>query len=599
MVYVAVGLLAAVAAFLFVGLRAVDESTQLVFDERLAIAQNVAAALGRETEYLIPDVEEQVEGLTAAATAGQLAATLDETYTHLTASDDFVFFQIGGIWLVDGAGGVLGVAALSDAASQPAPLLARSGWAAGGARLVWPDEPGSDRFLTVMVPVLRDDGSAWGWVVVDTRGRNTEETFVPFGFSVDRVEREDVAPISEYHLEVMSGTGTVILGIGPDELVGVESVHYDVVSEWMREGVSGTILHTLEESGGAETHVMAAAPVPSSPLYLVIEQDEDVALAVPERFRQQVLLISVIGFVVTLTVAWVTTQRVVRPTELLTAAAERMAGGELSTPIQVEAQDEIGVLAEHLEVMRQQLRRALDEVETANSELESRVRERTRQLEELVHRVLTVQEDERRRVAMELHDETAQALTALSMRLDAIVRKDEGLEPEVAEELRETHQMAGVTLEGVRRMINALGPAALERRGVGAALRSYAEEFLERSGIELQFDVPATRRRLPENVELTLYRIGQEALNNAVGHSEASQVRVTLVHDEEQATLTVTDDGVGFEPASTSEIRSGSRGLGIAGMRERARLVDGRFELESAPGEGTTVRVEVPVGIDG
>jgi len=598
MAYVAIGLLAVSGTFLYLGLRAVDQSTQLVFDERLAIAQNVAAALARETDHLIPDVEEQVVALTSDADVALLEATVADTYAHLTTADDFVFFSIDGVWLVDDRGESLAAAPRSAALNKTPPSLPPSEPSEDRARLVWPEEAGSGRFLTVVVPLLNEDGSVWARMLVDTRGRNTRENFVPSGFRVDREDEGYVAPISEYHMEVVGPAGTVILGVGPDEEVGARSVHFEVISDWVRAGVSGTTLHTAEESGGAETHLMAAVPVPSSPLYLVIEQDEDVALAVPDQFRRQVLLISVIGFVATLSVAWVTTRRVVRPTELLTAAAEQMAAGELSTPIRVDAQDEIGVLAEHLEVMRQQLQRALTEVETANSELESRVQERTRQLEELVHRVLTVQEDERRRVALELHDDTAQALTALSMRLDAVARKDERLEPEIAEELREAHQMAGSTLEGVRRMINALGPAALERRGVGAALHSYAEEFLARSEMEIEFDVPAARRRLPENVELTLYRIGQEALNNAVGHSQATRVQVTLVHDEHAATLTVTDDGVGFEVANPVRANTGSRGLGIAGMRERARLVNGSFAIESTPGRGTTVRVEVPVSTD-
>lgn len=245
--------------------------------------------------------------------------------------------------------------------------------------------------------------------------------------------------------------------------------------------------------------------------------------------------------------------------------------------------------------MRQRLKREFDEVETVNSELESHVRERTGQLEALVHRVLTEQEEERRRVARELHDETAQVLTALSMRLDAVARRDEGLEPEVTEALREAHQMASVTLDGVRRLINELGPVALERRGASAALRSYAEELLGGAEMEIQFDVPAARQRLPENVEMTLYRVGQKALKNAVEYSQASQVQVTLTRGQRAATLTVTDDGVGFEVANQVRANAGSRGLGIAGMRERARLVDGSFAIESTPGEGTTVRVEVPV----
>jgi len=597
MAYVTAGLVGAVAAFLFVGLRAVGDSTDLVFDERLAIAQNVAAALGREIEHVVPDIEEETGSLTATAASEELEATLDEIYLHLTGADDFAFIEIGGVWLVDGTGDALAIARNSAAAEQPVPT-AVSGSAEGVARIVWPEEGSNPRLLMAVVPVRGNTGSAWAWVVVEGFGQNGQGMFVPFGLPAPGDTEADVSPLSEYHLEVMTESGTVVLAVGPDETVGVTSVHYEVIRDWIGAGVSGTTLHDPGDSDELGAHVMAAAPVPGSPLYLVLEQDEDVALAVTARFRSQVFLISALGFIAALTVAWLTTQRVVRPTRQLTAAAERMAAGELSTPIQVDAQDEIGVLAEHLEEMRQQLRRALDEVEAANVELESRVQQRTRQLEELVHRALTVQEDERRRVAMELHDETAQALTAVAMRIDAIAREGERTESEAAGELREAHQMVGLTLEGVRRMINALGPAALERRGVGAALRAYTEEFLGRFGVEIRFDLPAGRRRLPEDVELALYRIGQEALNNAVAHAEASRIEVSLVVEGRHATLTVSDDGIGFQPASAVEVRSGSRGLGIAGMRERARLIGGSLELRSSPGAGTTVVVTVPVDGD-
>ena len=599
MMYVAAGLFAVFAAFLYLGMRAVQQGTQLVFEERLAIVSSVAAALGREIEHIIPDVEEQVAGLHPEAEPEQLEAALSDIYDHLTTRDDFTFFRVEGIWLLDNSGGSLVAAPRSAALNKTPPPVPPYDPDDGQSRVVWPDEPGGERFLSVVVPLVDHNGAAWGRVVVDTRGRNSRDTFVPFGSLANRDDGPYVPPISAYHMEVLSPTGMVILGVGPDEIVGAPSVHYDVMSEWMSAGTSGTTLHSVNETSGGRSHVMAAVPVPSSPLYMVLEQDRDVALALPAQFRRQVLLFSVSGFFVVLAVAWVTTRRVVSPTELLTAAAERMAGGELSTPIKVNAQDEIKVLAENLELMRQQLKHALDEVETTNRELEFRVRERTQQLQELVHRALTAQEAERRRVSLELHDETAQALTALSMALDAMLRRASHLAPGETADLREAHHMASSTLEGVRRMIHALGPAALERRGVGAALRSYADEFLGRSSLDVRVDVSGARGQLPEDIELALYRIGQEALNNVAGHAQAEHAQVVLVSDDAHAALTVTDDGVGFEPDRRNGTASGSRGLGIAGMRERALLVGGTFTVESTPDRGTTVRVEVPIAADG
>lgn len=237
-----------------------------------------------------------------------------------------------------------------------------------------------------------------------------------------------------------------------------------------------------------------------------------------------------------------------------------MAGGELFTPIRVTAHDEIGVLARSLEVMRRRLGQALGEVEAANRELESRVQGRTRQLQELVGKVVAAQEDERHRVALELHDETAQALTALTMALDSIVRGGNVIASEDAEALREARQMAADTLEGVRRLIQALGPAALEHMGVGAALRSYVDEFLGHAAFDVNVEVLGSRDRLPASTELALYRIGQEALNNAVRHARAQHVWVTLSRDDSRVLLTVVDDGVGFTPEDVSGSSSSTGG---------------------------------------
>ncbi|MFQ5872946.1 MAG: sensor histidine kinase, partial [Dehalococcoidia bacterium] len=248
--------------------------------------------------------------------------------------------------------------------------------------------------------------------------------------------------------------------------------------------------------------------------------------------------------------------------------------------------------------MRQQLQDALEQVARANRELESRVRERTRQLQELVRRVLTAQEEERRRVALELHDETAQTLTALTVTLDSVVHRSERLTSEDASRLREAREIAAQMLEGLRRLIYALRPVALKEMGLAAALRWYAEDYLEHSGVAVHVSTGGTEASLPEHLEITLYRIGQEALNNVARHARARNVWITLRQKGSLVSLTVRDDGVGFNLDDLSAAVPRDSGVGLAGMRERASLAGGRLTIDSVLGTGTTVRVEVPIPAD-
>jgi signal transduction histidine kinase len=201
-----------------------------------------------------------------------------------------------------------------------------------------------------------------------------------------------------------------------------------------------------------------------------------------------------------------------------------------------------------------------------------------------LRRVVAGQEVERRRLARELHDETGQALTSILLGLRAV---EESGDDANVDELRE---LVVATLQDVRRLAVQLRPKALDDFGLVAALERLTQTFSEGSGIEVDLVSQLGDERLPAEVETTLYRVVQEALTNVVKHAEATQVSIVLMRREGTATAVIEDDGRGFEPA---ELRDGT--LGLEGMRERAELHDGRLTVESAPGAGTTLRVEIPL----
>jgi signal transduction histidine kinase len=213
------------------------------------------------------------------------------------------------------------------------------------------------------------------------------------------------------------------------------------------------------------------------------------------------------------------------------------------------------------------------------------------QLRQMSSQVLTAHEAERRRIARELHDDTAQALTSILVRLRLLERstKDEAVLANAAE----LHELTSAALDSVRRMAMDLRPAALDDLGLVPALQAYAEKYSQRWPLDVAVSVKGLRRRLPPQVELVLYRVLQESLNNVAKHAAATMVAVSLARRHNQVSLTVRDNGAGFHVKS-GQPADGS-GLGLFGMRERMALIGGELEVQSKPGHGTTVTAHVPL----
>ena len=204
-----------------------------------------------------------------------------------------------------------------------------------------------------------------------------------------------------------------------------------------------------------------------------------------------------------------------------------------------------------------------------------------------LQRVVTAQENERRRLARELHDETGQALTSILLGLSAVESADtvDG----VRAALGEVRELVRSTLQDVRQLAVDLRPSALDDFGLVPALERLVESFGERTGIAVTFE-ETLPGRVPPEIETALYRIVQEALTNVVKHARARRVGIVLTQHDNTVAVTIDDDGVGFE---LGDAREG--GLGLVGMRERIALLRGRFDLSSRPGSGTTFTAEVPL----
>jgi signal transduction histidine kinase len=205
-----------------------------------------------------------------------------------------------------------------------------------------------------------------------------------------------------------------------------------------------------------------------------------------------------------------------------------------------------------------------------------------------LRRVVAGQELERQRLARELHDETGQALTSIVLGLKTV--EDAESLAATRQAISELRDLVVATLQDVRRLAVELRPKALDDFGLAAALERLVQTFTEATGIPGHLEASLRDERLPSEVETTLYRIVQESLTNVVKHAGARHVSIVVMRRDRAATAIIEDDGEGFDPGDASD-----GGIGLLGMRERVALLDGRLEIESSPGSGTTVVAEVPL----
>jgi len=218
--------------------------------------------------------------------------------------------------------------------------------------------------------------------------------------------------------------------------------------------------------------------------------------------------------------------------------------------------------------------------------------ERLALLRQQLARVTAAQEEERRRIARELHDGVGPALASLNIRLRTARKLLERDHHPAAGEIEELAELAQANIRDIRRLIHDLRPAVLDELGLVPALREYVARYQEEHGLEVALSLPKGDERLPAPLETALFRVIQEALANVARHAQARRVEIAMTRDQREVTLCIADDGRGFDPAAT---RPGMH-LGLWSMRERVEQLGGQFEIKSAPGEGTTVKAVIPLG---
>jgi signal transduction histidine kinase len=292
------------------------------------------------------------------------------------------------------------------------------------------------------------------------------------------------------------------------------------------------------------------------------------------------VVVLAISVVASSTLTWVMT----RPILTLAEAAKKIANGDFTPRIERWADDEIGDLSSTFNKMASELSRM------------DRIRQEREQLRrQLLERVITAQEEERRRISRELHDSTSQSLTSLMVGLRMLeTEKDPRKVSDQAENLL---SVVRHILDEIHELAVQLRPSILDDAGLVAALEHFALEYQKRFriGIDFQSIGLNTNERLPMPIEISIYRIVQEALTNIAKYAQAKHVSILLKRGLEMISVIVEDDGVGFDSGETLRAGLKQRKLGLHGMQERADLLGGQVLIESNPGHGTAVYVRIPL----
>ncbi len=343
------------------------------------------------------------------------------------------------------------------------------------------------------------------------------------------------------------------------------------VAEALR-GESGVVYVQVNDS----EHVFAYSPISATGWVLITEEAWQAVVSPSLQTTQMAPLVLVPAFILALIALWFGAKQIVQPLQRLESKAAALAWGDFEA-----IKESVGGISEvrHLQMEL--------------TEMALKVQAAQEGLHDYIGAITSAQEEERMRLARELHDDTIQAVIALKQRVQLAQKsvKDQN----GRKSLKELEALAEQTIENLRRLTRALRPIYLEDLGLVTALEMLTQETSQANHLQVDFQQLGQERRLSREVELALYRIAQEALNNVVHHANAKRAALQIVFDKEMK-LEVTDDGVGFSVPKSPTDFAPSGHFGLLGMRERADLIGGRLEVQSEAGRGThlSVRLGIP-----
>lgn len=335
-------------------------------------------------------------------------------------------------------------------------------------------------------------------------------------------------------------------------------------------GQSG-VLYLKKES---TEHVVAYSPIEIAGWALITEEEWEMVISPSLQLTQMAPLVLVPAFILALIALWFGAKQIVQPLQKLETKAAALAWGDFEA-----IKDSVGGITE------------VQHLQTELTEMSRKVQAAQEGLHDYIGAITSAQEEERLRLARDLHDDTIQSVIALKQRVQ-LAQKSVKDSPS-RNTLAELETLSEQTIENLRRMTRALRPIYLEDLGLVTALEMLARETSQNSGIQIEFRKDGEEQRLAREVELALYRMAQEALSNVVRHSQATRADLRISFGIKGIELEINDNGIGFDMPKSPTDFAASGHFGLLGIRERAELIGARLEVESITGEETRVKVRI------
>ncbi len=583
MFLVGLGVVAPFVGLVILGSLAMNDLSRRLLDERSATTRALAAQLDHDLVDSLAALDAAARGI-ADARCGPLAANVPLPASVRRGSLVRTVFRVedalpGSAW-----------AGLSD---RPEAEIAR--------------RTGRPQFVYVQAAEDRDRSVVALVAVRDATGRPCDLVAGILDTGGSAWSMRIRSCMSPEHpgksVSVVDAEGHLLAGIEVAGLLAAEEVKARISA--------GTPGIDRVKRDDAPPEIVAVSPLRTAPWFVVIREGESDLMGGWGQRAGKTAVFAATALGVALLFAWGVARSVTLPIDRLRLAAGRIADGRLDEPVPDLGSDEIGELGRAFEAMRLALDESLRKIRRHGEETERKVEEATRELRklykeleardhsrrQLLQKVIRAQEDERRRIARELHDEACQTLVALQIALDGALAVP--FPPEAEPSLRRARDLAARTLEEVHRLMIDLRPSALDDLGLVAAIKSYATKTLEPLGVSVRHELEPLPDDLPGGLPTALFRATQEAINNVARHAKAENVLVQAGYEDGKIRIEVEDDGRGFDPGEFMDPSEQGRGLGILGMRERIEIFGGTVTVDSAPGRGTHVTLSVPVAASG
>lgn len=444
----------------------------------------------------------------------------------------------------------------------------------------WQSLPGTVELASAMKSVSETSISAAfsnpvdGKLIVLVSSRTEDAGRVAFGaFSPEELIGQTLQGIfpsgGDTAIYVIDANFQVLFHSGQATLEGQPARHPGVAEAF--KGQSGAIYLKV----GRDEHVVAYSPISLMNWAIISEESWEMVSSPTLRTSQIIPLVLIPALLLSMLALWFGARQIVRPLQKLEAKAEKLAWGDFQ-----EIESTVGGIAE-IRDLQNELTYMARQLQVAQKSLHS-----------YIGAITQGQEAERLRLARELHDDTIQSLIALKQRvqLARMPRKKNSPPPD----LQELEILIEQTIADLRLTTRALRPIYLEDLGLVAALEMLARETSQNTGLPVDFQCSGVEHRLPGEVELALYRMAQEALNNAARHAQARHAYAKLEFTSQTFKLEISDDGIGFEVPKTPAEFAPQGHFGLLGLYERAELVGANMEITSSPGKGTRLIITLP-----